>query len=255
MSKGRSEDYRRGDGRRDRYRDERDDRYDRPRPAPPPSEGSGGNTAVMIVGIVGGVLVVFALVCGGLGYYVFYSAKQGAARAEEKVVNVVEKQQDQFDRNQEQMRKWMDEERKKMDEQIAQEEKERKEQQAKALLEGKEKTAQKRKATDFANSFVTEAKSGRTDEAYAMTTAAYRKRVSKEQFTEQVRENTKVLRAVRAFDGGVVIRDEDLEPPFNYSTITAFRGKNGPSFAKVEVTVVKEGDGWKIDQFFAGERE
>jgi hypothetical protein len=201
------------------------------------------------------VLVVVALVCGGLGYYVFYSAKQGAARVEEDVAKAADRQQRQFDRNQEQMRDWMDRERQKIDEQMAQEEKERKEQQAKALEERKEKTAQKRKATDFANSFVGEAKSGRTDEAYAMTTAAYQKRVGREEFTALIRENTSALRSVPAFREGVVIHEQDLDPPFRYSGTTLARKDKQSKFANVEVTVVREGDGWKVDQFFVGDRD
>ena len=40
-----------------------------------------------------------------------------------------------------------------------------------------------------------------------------------------------------------------LDDAYAYAVYPAV-GKGG--FIKVEVTVTKEGDGWKIDQFFAG---
>src|SRR5262249_9650164 len=127
------------------------------------------------------------------------------------------------------------------------EEQERKEQQAKALEQRNEKIEEKRKATQLANSFIAEAKAGRNADAYAMTSAAYRKRVSQEQFTELTREYANTLRATQSFRSQVII-EQDLDPPFAYSDTKPTRG----GFVKVEVTVVKEGDAWKVDQFFIG---
>jgi hypothetical protein len=41
-----------------------------------PEKKSGGNTALIIVLVIGGVFLVVALVCGGLGYYAFRSFSQ-----------------------------------------------------------------------------------------------------------------------------------------------------------------------------------
>jgi hypothetical protein len=38
--------------------------------------GSGNRTAIMIIGIVGGVVLVFLLVCGGLGYLFIHAMKE-----------------------------------------------------------------------------------------------------------------------------------------------------------------------------------
>jgi hypothetical protein len=226
----------------DRYTDE----YDRPRRRPPASD-NGGSIAVKILAILGAVAMVVVLVCGGLLYYVFYSIKQGAQHVSESVSQAVEQQKEQFERDQQEIRKRFEEEQKKAAEQRAKEEQLRKEQQARAQEEHKQKVAEKRKATQFANAFITEAKAGRTADAYAMTSAAYRKRVSQAQFNELIREHTNTLGALRLFRD-VVIVEHDLEPPFTYSETRAAQG----GFKKVEVTVAKEGGDWKVDQLFIG---
>src|SRR5260370_1110739 len=99
MPRDPSDDYDRPAGR---YRDD----YDRPRSRPPaPEPDSGGNTAVKIIAIIGGVVVAISLVCGGLAYYVFYSVKKGAERVGDGVADVVEKQQQQFALEQQRMQK------------------------------------------------------------------------------------------------------------------------------------------------------
>ena len=226
----------------DRYTDE----YERPRRRPPASD-NGGNVAVKILAILGAVAMVVALVCGGLICYVFYSLKQGAQRVGEGLSQAVEQQKEQFERDQQQIRERFEEEQKKAAEQRAKEEQLRKEQQARAQEEHKQKVAEKRKANQFANAFIMEAKAGRTAEAYAMTSATYRKRVSQAQFTELIREHANTLGALSRFRD-VVVFEQDLEPPFTYSETKSARS----AFIKVEVTVAREGDDWKVDQLFIG---
>jgi flagellar motor protein MotB len=238
--------YRDDDRPAGRYRDAYD--RDRPRYRPVPEPDNGGNTAVKIIAILGAVVVAISLVCGGLAYYVFYSAKQGAQRVGDGFADVVEKQQQQFALEQQRIQKQMEEQHKLAVEQAQKEEKERKEQQAKAQQERKQKLADKAKATAFANTFLGEVKAGRTAQAYAMTSAGYRRRVSQEQFAEQLRDNANNLRGVGTFRDRSVGFEQDFEPPFSYNETSV--GKGG--FIKVEVTVTKEDDGWKVDQFFAG---
>jgi hypothetical protein len=227
-----------------RYRDD----YDRPRRRPAPEPDSGSSTAIKIIAILGGVIVAISLVCGGVAYYVLYSVKQGAERVGDGVADVIEKQQQQFALEQQRIQKQMEEDQKKAQERFIQEEKERKEQLAKDQQERKQKLADKAKATAFANTFLGEVKAGRTAQAYAMTSAGYQRRVSQEQFAEQLRDNANNLKGIGTFRDRSVGFEQDFEPPFSYNETSV--GKGG--FIKVEVTVAKEGDGWKVDQFFAG---
>src|SRR4051794_8081991 len=106
MPRDRSDDYDRPAGR---YRDDYDRLRSR-RPAPEPD--TGGNTAVKIIAIVGGVVVAISLVCGGVAYYVLYSVKKGAERVGDGFADVVEKQQEQFALEQQRMQKQMEEQHK-----------------------------------------------------------------------------------------------------------------------------------------------
>ena len=126
-------------------------------------------------------------------------------------------------------------------------EQERKQQQARALQERDEKIAAKHKATQFANAFITELKTGRIADAYAMTSAGYRKRATQEQLGEMAREHANTLRAINPFRETVIL-DQDLVPPFTYSHTKAAQG----GFIKVEVVVVKENADWKVDRFYIG---
>jgi hypothetical protein len=235
----------RGDDRYSRA----DDRYayadrDRDPPRQPPAE-SGGSSAVPILAIIGGVLAVLLLVCGGLVWYVLYSVNQASKQVTGTFAKVAEKQQEQFgkmaEKQQEQFAKAVEKEQEK----ARKEEKERKEQQARSEEERREKLAEKRKGLKFANSFISEAKAGRTEEAYAMTTAAYRKRVSEKQLAELTRKYANTLRGMGRFRDLDVL-EQNLDPPFNY---TDKRPVGGREWVKVEVTVVKEDDDWKIDKF------
>ncbi len=198
---------------RRRYdRDDYDDEFDQPRRNWPEPVESGGNTAVKIIAILGAVVLGVALICGGLVYYVFYSVKKGVSTLHEQLSAEVEKQK-------EQMQKEM---------QKRQQERE---------------NSNKAKSEKFVAAFLQEVKGGRAEAAYAMTTVDYRKRVSLEQFRELLQKNADVLRRVpRLLAGGL---DPDTATTFRYEA-TTLRGGGG--FVKVGVTVVKEGEEWKVDQ-------
>jgi hypothetical protein len=230
--------------------DRDDERYSEEpgrRPPRPIARQSDNNLAVKILAIIGGVLVVVVLVCGGLAYSALSSFKQSKQRMEDDFAKVVEKQQEAFEREQKRIWERQEKEEQERRERREKEEQERKEQQDKALEQRNEKIEEKRKATQLANSFIADAKAGRNADAYAMTSAAYRKRVSQEQFAELTREYANTLRAMQSFRSQVII-EQDLDPPFAYSDTKPTRG----GFLKVEVTVVKEGDAWKVDRFFIG---
>ena len=241
---------------RDQFSRRRDDRprqgrsrddFDR-RPLPPADDNS-GSTAIKIVALIGGVFAVALLVCGGLAWYVLYSVKQGAQRVGDNFAEAVQRQQEQFERDQQEMRKQMEVARQKAEEQRQKDEQERKLQEARARQLRDEKLAARRKATQFANAFLGDAKAGRTAEAYAVTSEDYRRRVSAEQFAQLLRDNANTLRGIGTFMDKFVVFDQELDPPFTYSGMRPAQG----GFVKVEATVVKDGDGWKVDQFFVGD--
>ncbi|HLW64920.1 MAG TPA: hypothetical protein VKS79_06325 [Gemmataceae bacterium] len=68
----------------DRY-DDYDDRAERPRSSP-----SGNKDLLLVFGIIGGVLLVVVLVCGGIGFYVIYSIRKAASQMQQSVLAKVE---------------------------------------------------------------------------------------------------------------------------------------------------------------------
>jgi hypothetical protein len=206
----------------------------------------------MIIGIIGGVLLVLVLTCGGIVFYVVYSAKQAAAKLQADVNAAAARQQDEFNRQIEVERKAQEAAQKRAEEQRKKEDEERKAalkeadkkfqaEQDKIKKAREDKIAARRGATAFANTFISEAKEGRIAAAYAMTSAGYRQRVSQEQFTKLIGDQNAGLRAARPFRESFV----DSDPPFSYTEKCLPKG----GFVTIEVTVVKEGDGWKVDRF------
>lgn len=190
-----------------------DDRPARRRDEPPAEDG--GKTAVKVLGILGGVVVCVVLVCGGVAAYVFYSIKKG--------VNAVKQDLDG------------------MAQQAAAE-------QARLEKQRAEKAADRRKAREFANLFLDDAKAGRAAEAYAVTSRAYQQRVTAPQLSALCRDQEKALRAVRAFPEGFPMHHE-LDPPYRYSSTGVVQGQG---IVKVELTVIKEDGAWKVQSFTAG---
>jgi hypothetical protein len=65
--------------------DDYDDRAQRPR-----SSSSGNKELLLVFGIIGGVLLAIVLVCGGIGFYAFYSVRKAASQMQQSVVAKVE---------------------------------------------------------------------------------------------------------------------------------------------------------------------
>jgi hypothetical protein len=214
--------FRREDDRPGDYRD------DRPRQAAP---ASGGGSALPIVAIIGGVLALVLLVCGGVVFYIIYSFQQAGKQMAQTgqqmtgtFAKAVEKQNEEFERM-----------NKNIQAKHAQDEQER-----------KEKEAEARKATQFANTFVGEAKNGRIANAYGMTTASFRRRVSQKEFADQVKEDSNTLRAM-----GALAQPGDPEPPYQFANQHPSFGK----WTKLELTVIKAGDDFKVEQFSIGSHD
>jgi len=66
---------------------------------PQPRSSSGNKDLLMVLGIVGGVLIVITLVCGGIGLYVFYSVRKAASQMQESIAANVEKMQQEQQRS------------------------------------------------------------------------------------------------------------------------------------------------------------
>ena len=72
------------------------DDLDEPRPR---SSSSGNKDLLLVLGIVGGVLLLIALVCGGLGIYVFYTVRKAATQMQQSIAANVEKIQQEQQRS------------------------------------------------------------------------------------------------------------------------------------------------------------
>jgi hypothetical protein len=175
-----------------------DDDFDRPSRRRPPSGGSSG---VKIVAIIFGFFLVIILMCGGLGYYMVYSARKTV------------------DRMQDDLNKHMQE------------------------RQAAEANSDKGKAQRVADAFIQELKGRRIDAAYRMTSAAYRLRVSPDEFRALVTQSGDVLQHAMPFLPDVFA--PDMGPTYVFTQ--KLPGPRG--FTDVSVTVIKEGAEWKVDQF------
>lgn len=193
-----------------RFEDDDEDDFPARRSRRDEPPASGGNTAVKIIGIIGGVLVVLFLVCGGLVYYVFYSTKKAVNEVGQDVAKRVDK----------------------MAEEARAREKE---------LENSDKSVSHRAA----EAFVQELKGRRTDAAYDLTTAAYQKRVTREEFAT-------LLEQYKDQVGTGVPFTKDFGAPdmgTSYSYKKTLHNLKGGGFLEMLVTMVKVGTAWKVDQF------
>jgi len=184
--------------------DEFDDRDEGQRPMPDVSKGM---STVTIVAIVGGVVLTIALMCGGLAFYAIHSVFKTAEGFQDKVAEQFEKIQKE-------------------------QEKQREEQE----------NSDKEKSRQFANTFVQELRGKRGEAAYAMTTAAYQKRVSLEQLKELMTKQAAVLGRFTGFFADVLAPNKGTA--FTFSETIAAGGKP----RKLSVTAVKEKEAWKVDQ-------
>jgi hypothetical protein len=189
---------------RDDYDDDRGDYGD----SRPPPDISSGMSTVKIVAIIAGVVLCVALMCGGLAFYAIHSVFSTAEKLQERVVQQVEKIQKEQER-----------------------------------LQKEQENSDKEKSRQFANGFVQELRGQRGEAAYAMTTAAYQKRVSLEQLKELMARQAAVLRRFSGFFADVLAPNQGAT--FTFSDSIARGGKQH----KLSVTAVKEGAGWKVDRF------
>jgi hypothetical protein len=80
-------------------RSPRYDEYDDIEEPRPRSSSSGNKDLLLVLGIVGGVLIVITLVCGGIGLYVFYSVRKAASNVQQSIAASVEKMQQEQQRS------------------------------------------------------------------------------------------------------------------------------------------------------------
>ncbi len=147
---------RRAPRRQPRDGDDDNDFEETPRPRAKPA---GGNTAVKVLAILGGVLVVITLICGGLIFMVYRSVARG--------FNDVQQQMQQD-----------------MQKNAARRGEEQKQQEAAAA------NSDKVKATAAAEAFIQEVKGGRAGAAYRMMSADYRRRTTEAEFAKLVAANS-----------------------------------------------------------------
>lgn len=207
-----------------RRRDEYDDDYDRPRRRrrdedsddedddPRPAKPGSGATIVMVLA---GTVVACLLICGGIGVYIYRSVARGVDAARQDV-------QQQVDTNLQRMK----------------EEGERREAQRKKDEEAADRTQAKK----LADQFLAEAKGGRAEAAYALTTADFQKRVPLAEFQKQTGP-------LATRDGRAV----QLQAAFGAPAAgTTFTFENFGGLVTVNLTVVKDDGRWLVDRFSAG---
>src|SRR5262245_33023721 len=180
-----------------RSRDFKDDDFDDWPRRRPPSSSSG----VKIVAIIFGFFLVIVLICGGLVYYMVYSARKTVDRMQDDLQKMAQEHQ------------------------------------------AKEANSDRGKAQRAADQFIQEVKGNRIDAAYRMTSAAYQKRVTPEDFRALVTQSRDVLLRAMPFMPDVFAPDTGPTYVFNQK----LAGPRG--FSDISVTVIKEGGEWKVDQF------
>jgi hypothetical protein len=109
--------------------------------------------------------------------------------------------------------------------------------------QAKEANSDRGKAQRAADAFIQELKGNRIDAAYRMTTAAYRQRVSPDEFRALVNQSADVLKHAMPFLPDVFAPDNGTTYVFTQK-LAVPRG-----FADISVTMIKEGAEWKVDQF------
>ena len=188
--------------------DERTDQDGRSEPLGPPPPG--GNSAIKIVGIVGGAVVVFGLIICGLIYYAFYPAKKGLAQINDDLQKQTQILQADMQH---------DLENRKLEEQ----------------------NGDKAQATKAANAFLQEIKGRRFDTAYEMTTEKYKSRVPKVKFRALITEFGKEIGRVIQFRPDLAA--ENVGDTFTFKETII---RNG--LLKLTLALVKDDGKWKVDE-------
>jgi hypothetical protein len=191
-----------------------DDDYDRPsrrRRSEPSNDG--GNTAVKIVAIIGGIVLLFALICGGLVGYGIWSARKAADEASREFAKTADKQLD----------KMAEEQR---------------------LREKERESSDRAVSLRAAEAFSQELKGRRVDAAYALTTVEYQRRVTRAEFAELLDQHKDELNT------GLPFREDIFAPEQGTSYIYKRNlfARGGGGFLELSITIVKVGNTWKVDQ-------
>jgi hypothetical protein len=198
-----------------RFDDDDDDDRDPPSRRSRPQPKAGGNTAVKIIAIIGGIFVVICLMCGGLIWYAVHSAKKAADETRQDLVKHVEQNQKDFNKR-------VDEDRK------------------------QRANSDKALSEKAAEAFFQELKGRRVEAAYKMTTAAYQGRVTQEDFASLIEANSQALQQVALLNSDIFAPDSGTT--YQYSKNAVIRAKR----IVISVTVIKDGATWKVDQFSIG---
>jgi hypothetical protein len=177
--------------------------------------GSGSSTmkiVAIIVAIIAGVFLVVCLVCGGLVFLFYYSARSSLEQAQERALEQAERAQ----RDMEKVRQeW-------------------------ANLDAESGDGKR-----FAEAFLRAIREQRFADACRETTATFRKQFPSE------KELAAFSRAHPALSRPAVLFDEDFAQHGGSRLRYSFTGWEGagvpPKMTKFTLTVVKEGLNWKVD--------
>jgi hypothetical protein len=113
----------------------------------------------------------------------------------------------------------------------------------------RQENSDKTKSKKFADSFLQELKANRSDAAYQMTSAGYRQRVPQDQFAELLKQHSATIGAAMPFR--INPFDPDMGTTYRYTASSFAQGKRW----EIAVTVVKEGQNWKVDQLSVDEKQ
>jgi hypothetical protein len=106
----------------------------------------------------------------------------------------------------------------------------------------RQENSNKTKSQKVVDAFMQELKGNRIEAAYQMTTAAYQKRVSLDELRELVKKNAATLQSGPPLRPNLF--DPDTATTYVFSATAAVAG----GFVKISLTIVAEGEGWKVDQ-------
>jgi len=207
---------------RRRPRDDDDEDDDAPRPARRPAKS---DNTVKVLLIVGGVVVVLALVCGGVTVYVYSSIARQIGVAQNQLVAEEAKIAAEHQRAR--------------DVEIAKIGEDHRKERAAAV------NSDKTKATEAVAAFMEEVKAKRPAAAYRMLSAEYRRKTTEEAFAAFLAANA--THFARPFP--------PQADPFAAETGSTFTFNVNP-VARKRCTVVatKEGGQWVMDSFTVAER-
>jgi hypothetical protein len=124
-------------------------------------------------------------------------------------------------------------------------------QQAFSQKQQEEANSDKGQAKSFGEQFMQELKGSRFEAAYKLTTEDYQKRVTEDDFT------AKIKKALNKYPHIFPLQDEDVFGPNSGKTF-AFKTNLGDprrGFKQLSLTIVKSGDGWRVDRFIVGDED